>query len=453
MAYQIEQMRLEEIVSCCGGVLTGNGDAVIENISTDSRDIANNCLFVPLKGERFDGHDYINVALDHGAVAVIYDHGDASGFSCTVKVEDTRKALLDIAAYYRSKFDVQMVGLTGSVGKTTTKEMLAAVCETTFSTLKTKGNFNNEIGVPLTLFGLRSDHRAAVIEMGMSHFGEISALTRCAKPQVAIITNIGVSHMENLGSREGILQAKCEIFEGLPEGGTVILNGDDPYLFGIKGTQPFNMIYYGMENAACELRADVISDGADGIFFVADGEEYRLGIPGKHNVYNALAAIALGKLWGISPQKIKEGLAAYRPDGIRQTIYEKNGKIIIADCYNASPQSMMSSIDVLKTVGAGRRTVAVLGDMAELGAQAGEFHTQVGEYAAQAGITAVIAVGSHAKEYAAGASNGCEVHTFSDREEMNAFLDDYLREGDAVLVKGSRVMALEQVVAHLTGEK
>lgn len=452
MGLRIEPLTVAQVTKAVNGTLLyGAPDMTISAVSTDSRAIEQESLFIPLKGETFDGHRFIAQACQKGAAGYLCGpHYPAQEGSFAIRVSDSNRALLDLAHWYRMQFVVHMVGLTGSVGKTTTKELIASVLQQQFCTLKTQGNFNNEVGLPLTLLGLRREHQAAVIEMGMSHFGEIERLSRCAQPDTAVITNIGVSHIENLGSREGILRAKCEIFSGLSEHGTVFLNGDDHLLYGLRNQLP-NAVFYGVENRGCDLVATDLTVSREGVSFCVAGEVYRIQLVGKHNVYAALAAIAVGQHYGMKQKDIKNGLFSYQTDGIRQHIQEKNGILVISDCYNASPQSVCAAIDVLAAVGKGRRKIAVLGDMAELGDGAPQYHRETGAYAASHGVDMLLLVGQYAQELRAGAASAGlgQIVCCADNQEINAALDVCLRQGDAILIKGSRVMKLEEVSSHL----
>lgn len=448
MSYNIEPVTLAELAQATEAVCVfGDVAQTITAVSTDSRNCDGKAVFVALSGERFDGNLFIEDACKNGASGYISD-GDCSFNNCdfALKVENTRDALLRMAAFYRNRFNIDIIGLTGSVGKTTTKDLITCVLSEEKKVIKTQGNFNNEIGLPLTLFGIRAEHDIGVIEMGMSNFGEISRLTRCTNPDVAIITNIGESHIENLKSREGILQAKCEIFEGLGENGIAVLNGDDELLFGIKGQLPFKTIYCGIENATSDIVAGDIKSGNEGISFTVDGEEYFLNLMGKHNVMNALLAIAVGRIYGLSDYSIKKGLQSYKSEGIRQSITVKDGVRVITDCYNAAPKSVKAAIDVLCDLPLGRK-IAVLGDMAELGEISGQYHFDVGGYAAEKGVDLLVLLGNFAEFTAKGAetNNLNNVKICNDKEEARIFLKDNLKEGDAVLFKGSRVMKLEEL--------
>lgn len=445
MAYSIEPLTLSEIALATEGeIVFGCGDTLINAVSTDSRDCVG-AVFVALSGEKFDGNDFIPSACEGGAVGYITDKEcNYDNCSFAIKVKNTAEALLDIASAYRDKFDIKIIGLTGSVGKTTTKDMVAAALSgKDRKVLKTQGNFNNNIGVPYTLFGIRRSHDIGVVEMGMNHFGEISALTACVKPDIAIITNIGEAHIEHLGSREGILKAKCEIFEGLTADGVAILNGDDDLLYSIRDYLPFETIYCGIENASCDVVAGDICSGNEGISFTALGEEYHINTVGRHNVINALLAITAGRALGISADEIRDGLASYESGGIRQSITDKNGVKVITDCYNAAPISVKAAIDVLCEMAEGRR-IAVLGDMKELGENSGAYHFDVGKYAFESGVDELLLIGELAS-YTAQGGKGCKVKIFDTNTDIIAYLKDNLKSGDTILFKGSRAMRLEEV--------
>ncbi|MBQ4626273.1 MAG: UDP-N-acetylmuramoyl-tripeptide--D-alanyl-D-alanine ligase, partial [Clostridia bacterium] len=367
-----------------------------------------------------------------------------------IVVESTRLALLDLAGYYRSLFNIKVIGITGSVGKTTTKEMVHTVVSSKYNTLKNEGNLNNEIGVPLTLFRLDKTYEAAVIEMGMSGFGEISRMTRAVKPDVAIITNIGVSHIEMLGSREGILRAKLEILEGMKSDAPVILNGDDDMLVTVRpGAHP--VIYYGIQNSGAKIKANGVDAKESEISMSVDfdGKEIKaeLPFPGRHNAYNALCAAAAGSLLGIEPEAAFEALKGYVPAGMRQRITKKCSMTFIEDCYNASPDSQAAAMAVLGGINAKRR-IAVIGDMLELGSVSKEAHYGVGVRAAENGIDVLLTYGERSLETARGAKeNGVKtVKSYSDKKELSRELCSMLEAEDAVLFKASRGMKLEEVI-------
>ncbi|MCR4593723.1 MAG: UDP-N-acetylmuramoyl-tripeptide--D-alanyl-D-alanine ligase [Clostridiales bacterium] len=440
-------LSLKEIASALGSI--SDSEKRIKRISIDSRDVDETTLFFAIKGERFDAHDFIPDIQDKvGAVVISKD----IECSCpSVKVSDTKDAFLKLANYYRNTFkNLILIGLTGSVGKTTSKEMTACVMAQKYKTLKTEGNFNNEIGMPKTLFRLDDSYECAVIEMGMSEFGEISLLSRTAQPDAAIITNIGVSHIENLGSRDGIFKAKMEMTEGLKNDGILIVNGDDDKLSTIKG-EGFRVIYYGIENRDCQMRAeDIVQDGLETIFTaVYEGQEERIKIPavGIHNVYNAIAALCMGMQYGISLKEGAQGLAGYMPSGMRQNIQQKAGITFIEDCYNAAVDSQKAGLNTLCSIAKGRK-IAVLGDMLEMGAYSEEGHREVGRYAAEKNVDMLLTFGpeSHFMADSARRAGLVDVIEFEDRDRLAEALCELLREDDTVLFKASHGMHLEEVI-------
>ncbi len=420
-----------------------------DSVCTDTRKITPGCLFIAIKGDNFDGHDFARKAIESGAEAVICEKDCGLG-ERQILVESTRLALLDLAGYYRSLFKIPVIGITGSVGKTTTKEMTHAVMSSKYNTLKNEGNLNNEIGVPLTLFRLDETHEAAVIEMGMSGFDEISRMTKAVRPDAAIISNIGVSHIEHLGSREGILCAKLEILHGMKEDAPVVLNADDDMLITVR-PDAHPVIYYGIENSKSVFKASEITSKENETELIAgfNGGSGRVSLPfpGRHNVYNALAAVAAGSLFGIEPMDGFEALKGYVPAGMRQRINKKFGMTFIEDCYNASPDSQAAALAVLGSMNA-KRKIAVIGDMLELGAVSESAHYEVGKKAAENGIDAVFTYGERAVQTAKGATDGNVklVRSFLDKEELSKELLSFLEQGDAVLFKASRGMKLEEVI-------
>ena len=422
-------------------------DWTADGISTDTRTIHLGDLFVPLKGERFDGHAYVAQAAESGAVAVLTERDDVPCEN-RILVPDTREALQRLAKSYRMLFHPLVVALTGSVGKTTTKEMTAAVFGSHFKTMKTNGNFNNDIGVPLTLLCLTPEDEAAVVEMGMSHLGEIRVLTHLAQPDIAIITNIGTSHIGNLGSQEMICQAKLEILEGLRAGGTVVLNGDDPFLSAVSVPDQFRRCTFGIENPDTDVSAENIRLTADGSAFdiAFAGERYpaEIRLAGRHNIANALAAFAAGVTGGVPPQKAAAALAGVEPEGMRQRLLTLGGCTVIEDCYNANPDSMRAALRVLREYKG--RHVALLGDMLELGDFSKAEHRRIGE-AAAASADLLVAVGAFAKDVAEGAQTGGMKTVYTpERAEAAALLKTLLRPGDVLLVKGSRGMRMEEIL-------
>ncbi len=443
-----------------GEVLRCDGDELVKSVSTDTRTINEGALFFALSGERFDGHKFAADAVTKGAVCCVVneDKEEVKGLPVIV-VEDTHKALRDFAAYYRRKFQIPVIGVTGSVGKTSTKEMIASVLRQKYQTHITKGNFNNEIGLPLTVFDLADEDEMMVLEMGMSGFGEISRLTQIAKPDTAVITNIGLSHIEHLGSREGIKQAKFEIMEGLQMDGTMILNGDDDMLWDARGEIEYETLYYGIKNKNCDLCVSELRTYSDGTEFSCkiDSEmhKFAVGVPGEHHVYNALAAILTGLKYNLSLEEIKKGIRMFVPSGLRQTLITYPEYQVIRDCYNASPASMKSGLEVLSLTQSQGRRVACLADMLELGEVSEDAHRTVGKLVVQYGADCLIVVGNEAKFIAEGAiqagMNSADVFAFDSNGALIEKMPSLLKKQDLILVKGSRGMHLEEI-ADAIGE-
>lgn len=451
----MERMTLAEIIQAVDGSYGFPSDAFVNDISTDTRTLKKGSVFVALKGDNFDGHNYGAKAMELGAEAVIAERA-IDGARCII-VDSTHKSLLDLAAYYRRKFDIPLVGVTGSVGKTTTKEMIALVVAEKYETLKTEGNHNNEIGLPLTVLGLEKKHTAAVIEMGMSHLGEISRLSMCAQPTLAVITNIGFSHIENLGTQENILKAKMEILDGADYDAPIILCRDDKLLSNAEIHGERKVIYYSVRKKDCDVYATSVKSDGNGISFVINYPEGKINAVincmGEHNVKNALAAFCVGRELGIEPEKIVAGIAKYRPDGLRQNVKKVDGKTFIIDCYNASPDSMKAAISVLSNTGNAGKKYCVLADMLELGKMSKTLHRTVGEYAAESDADMLLCFGDDSKYYIDGAvkkgfDSGKCMH-FDSREQLADYLKENLETGDTVLFKGSRGMKLEEVINAL----
>ena len=431
------------------GVPQMQAQATLADVCTDTRKIQPGSLFVCLRGERFDGHSFASQAAQLGAAALLADHPVDADVPQLV-VTDTGKALLQLAGWYRRRFQLPVVGLTGSVGKTTTKEFIALVLGAKYNTLKTQGNLNNEIGVPQMLFRLEDSHTAAVIEMGMNHFGEISRLTRAVAPTVGLITNIGVSHIENLGSRAGILQAKLEILEGMAPDAPLIVNMDNDMLRTVKlGDRP--LLTFAIDDQSADFTAtDIAEQGSTTTFTVHHStftQPVTIPTVGIHNVYNALAAMAVGYVTGVDSAAAASALANYVPAGMRQNLVQVGGVQVIEDCYNASPDSMRAALQTLGKLPVHRR-YAVLGAMLELGDYAKEAHTQVGKMAAENGIDGVLAYGADAAYIVEAAKQaGLEnARLFDTKEALAQSLAQQVQPGDGVLFKGSRGMHLEDVM-------
>lgn len=447
----MESMKLSEIAMACGGTLEGK-DSEISNISTDTRTIEQGSLFVAVKGENFDGHEFCAKAQENGASAVFV----CEEVSCSlpkVKVDDTRLAQLNLAGYYRRKFNIPVVGVTGSVGKTTTKEMIYSVLSGEYKTLKTQGNFNNDIGLPKMIFQLDKSYEAAVFEMGMSDLGEISVLSKAAQPTVSIISNIGVSHLENLKTRDNILKAKLEIIDGMDEKAPLIINLDNDMLKNIN-LENRTILTFAIEDKNADYVAENITYNGDKMAFdiVCKDGIYKAEIPtvGIHNVYNALAAFAVGDCIGIERQKCAKNLLNYAPSGMRQNIRRQQGIIFIEDCYNASPDSQKASLNALMDIEA-KRHIAVLGDMLELGSISKQAHYDVGKYASAKNIDMLFCYGKEAEHiYDAAKENGLEdVFFFDDKIELSEKLLSVLSPGDAISFKASRGMKLEEVIKNI----
>lgn len=451
----LDKISVGKIADFIGGKLIGN-DNFIDMITTDSREAEDGAMFVGIKGERVDGNDFAESFLQNGgSCAVVEKQLTVPAGKSAIYVDDTKKAIREIAEFYRSTLNIDVVAVTGSVGKTSTKDMLNSVISKGFPAFATKGNFNNEIGVPLTIFQLDSSYSKAIIEMGMSNLGEISRLTKIAKPQVAVITNIGTSHIGNLGSQENILKAKLEVLECLDDNGIVVLNGDDKFLWSAKDSIDHKTIYYGIENKGADYVAyDVMCDDKGSTFKVCvDHKEYVFFIPvvGKHHIYNAMAAIICGLHFGMDMEKIADGVKGFAPSGMRQKEILVGDVKLIEDCYNASTDSMQSSLNVLKSLSKNHRSIAVLGDMLEQGVFAESNHRMVGKYVAEIKPDALLCIGKDAKYIADEAKKYglTEVFEFDTNEQASAFICKHIKDGDVVLFKASRGMKLEEVSSSL----
>lgn len=450
------KLKLSEIASVLGGRLSlpqGREDAAVESVSIDTRSIGEGDLFVAIRGERFDAHDFIE-SLPLSVAGVVTEREKDVDLA-QILVSDTTAALGALSRYCRERVAPKFcVGITGSVGKTTTKEMIADILSKVMPVHSTVGNFNNKIGLPLTMLGLKEEHEALICEMGMSEKGEIAYLTSLCRPNVALITNVGMSHIENLGSREGIRDAKLEIVEGMRPGDLLILNGDEPLLRDERvreRTAHLKVLYVGFDRE-CDVYPTDIYRGRNYLSFdiVSPLGEERVTIPaiGDHFVRNALFACAVAQAVGAKSDQIQRGFSSYEPQGLRQRIYEKSGVTVIADCYNAGPESMSAALKVLQSQQG--RTVAVLGDMMELGAMSRMAHRQVGREVVECGVDVLYTYGPFSREIAEGAREhgfcGEEIAFFTDRAALCDKLISVLREGDHVLFKASRRMKLEEII-------
>lgn len=443
------RITLQQAAQWCGGQIDPKyGDVTFFGANNDSRQIQPGELFIALQGER-DGHDFIPMALEKGAAAVLCTHCD--GDWPAIVVPDTRRALGDIARKERKRIGMKVVGITGSVGKSTTKEMIACVLSGTYRVGKTPVNHNNDIGMPMAILGMPEDTEVAVLEMGMNHFREIAYLTSIARPDIAVITNIGTMHIEHLGSMEGILQAKLEILEGMREDGKIVLYGDDPLLWNLHKLYPLRTIYFGMQNPECTILGSNVTEG-DGLlrFQVKYGTlvfPVEMSLEGRHFVPDALAAIAVGIELGVNPSNIQENLSQFRNMAGRQEIFDAKGYTIIKDCYNAGPESMTAALKVLGNKPG--RHVAVLGDMLELGVCTQAEHYRVGRIAAEK-ADLLLAYGPSSGRVISGALTGgmsdAKARAFTDREQLVAALKRMAKPGDVLLFKGSRGMHMELVL-------
>ena len=439
----MKNFTLFQAAAACGGQLLGetNKDRELGHVVIDSRKVEPGDLFVAYKGEKTDGHAYVTVALDKGAAACLVEHPVEGETRTLLLVPDVQKALEQIAAAYRKTLSLPVIGITGSVGKTSAKEMIAAVLSQRLRVLKTEGNFNNQIGVPMTVSRIAPEHEAAVVEMGISGFGEMRALAGIARPTMAVYTVIGYAHLEFLHDLDGVLRAKTEMLELLPEDAPVIVNGDDEKLRGLKCRR--RLIRFGL-GEDCEVRAEklrLLPDGGSACEIVSGERCIPVTIPafGRHMVYAALAGAAVGLELGLTDGEIAAGVAAYRTVGRRAAVTDTGYLTLIDDCYNANPDSSRSGVDSLLQLPG--RHVCIFGDMLELGENSRELHRELGRYAAEKGAALVIGCGELTEETCRAAGG---VH-FADREALIAALPALLRKGDAVLVKASRGMRFEEI--------
>ena len=443
-------MKVYEIVEATRGILvSGNKDDEINFFSQDSRQMTNGGMYIPLKGERFDGHNFIESAFQTGAQAIISEKDVNYEDKIVIKVKDTHQALKDMASYLRNHRPVKVVGVTGSVGKTSTRDMVYSVVKQKYKTLKTEGNYNNEIGLPLTILRYH-DEEVLVLEMGMNHLQEMSRLSMIARPDIACITNVGTAHIGELGSRENILKAKLEIINGMKEGSTLIINQDNDMLQTVE-LPHLNVVRVGKGQEASIQASHIVLEETKSSFEVEyQGKKEIIEVPvqGEHNISNALIAIAVGIELNISLEDIKKGIQEFKLTKNRMDILEKNHKTVIDGTYNASVDSMKSSIDVLANYK--KRKVAILADMLELGDYSQQLHEEVGSYVASKGIDILVCVGKEAKYiYQKARESMKDVYYFESNQEVIARLDELLKEDDVILVKGSHSMNLKEVVEKI----
>lgn len=460
----MKNLTVANIAKACNGILYNfdlSEDKEVSGVAIDSRKISADYLYIPFVGERVDGHDFIPDVFNKNALITLSEVNLEEKFPYDnypyILVESTAQAIKDIAEYYRSNLSIKVVGITGSVGKTSTKEIIASVLEQKYKVLKTDGNFNNEIGLPLTIFRLTEEDEIAVLEMGISEFEEMHRIAKVAKPDVCVITNIGTCHLENLGDRDGVLKAKTEIFDYMNEKGLIVLNGDDDKLITIEDYKGIVPLLFGNNDEFSAYPIDVTDLGLLGtkVLFNILGRtiEATIPIPGKHMVGNALAASLIGDYFGLNDDEIKNGIERLKAVSGRNNIIKTNKYVVIDDCYNANPMSMKASLDVLST--AKTRKVAILGDMFELGKDEIELHKEIGKYAISKNIDVIVCVGDLSKNMCLTARSVNEdgksdVYYFETLEQIKEVLFNILEEDDTVLVKASNGMHFKELIEMLT---
>lgn len=463
MDFNMKNMTLKNIALACQGKLYTDesySDREIDGVVIDSRQVKKNHLFIAVKGERVDGHSYIEAAFKSGAAAVICEQAPDPVCGPFILVENSLQALKDIAKWYRTRLNIKLVGITGSVGKTSSKEFISSVLAEKYQVLKTEGNFNNEIGLPLTILKIRDFHELAVIEMGISDFGEMHRLSDIARPDICVITNIGQCHLENLGTREGILKAKSEIFDFLDEKGSICVNGDDDMLATIESVKGIKPVRFGLNKSnaftvndvyASDIQAKGLFGSSCNIHVTGSIIPVEIPIPGEHMILNALAAAAVGTILSVDKDAIVKGIKAVKPVSGRSNIIRKDKLTVIDDCYNANPVSTKAAIDLLAM--ADNRKLAIVGDMFELGEHELALHEEVGEYAATAAIDVLICIGKLSSAMYKGAQKRAEgskqLIYFESREEFLKEYKSIINKDDTILVKASHGMGFDKIVEAL----
>lgn len=453
----MKQLTLQNITNVCGGTYYGPSENLskeAEGITIDSRKAEKNWLFAATVGERVDGHSFLSSCYEKGVLCCLGEKAPESTEHSYIQVTSTFQALKDIAEFYRQTFQIPVVGITGSVGKTSTKEMIASVLNVRFRTLKTAGNFNNEVGLPLTVFNLRQEHEAAVLEMGISNFGEMHRLSKIARPNICVLTNIGQCHLEFLGDRDGILRAKSEIFDFAAPDAKVIANGDDDKLQTLKNRSDLNCTFFGMDPSNDVYAENVTDLGLEGLQCTISTPcgkfSAHIHIPGMHMVYNALAGTCVGLACGLTLEEIQTGIENAQTIGGRNHIIHTENYTIMDDCYNANPVSMKASLDVLSS--ALGRKVAILGDMGELGTDERNLHYTVGVHAAEKKIDLLLCVGTLSEEIVKGAFSvnpEMKALLFETKEKLLEQLPQLLNKGDSILIKASHFMQFDKIVKAL----
>lgn len=460
----MKHMTLSEIADACCGIYCGDPaflDCEVSSVAIDSRKVIKDTLFVAIKGARVDGHSFIPQVMEAGALCSLSEQDLGDVDYPYIRVSSCTEALKDLAEHYRRSLDIKVVGITGSVGKTSTKEMIASVLSEKYNVLKTEGNFNNEIGLPLTVFNIREEHEVAVLEMGISHFGDMKPLAKIARPDVCVITNIGYAHLENLGTRDGILKEKSSMTDYMNPKGSVIFNGDDDKLKSYTSRDGRTPVYFGL-TSSCPFHVENIErKGLKGTYaeFVTPTSRFHahISIPGDHMIYNVLAGVAVGYALGMNNDEIARGIEKLVPIAGRNNLIEAKHYTIIDDCYNANPASMKSSLDVLAY--ADTRKVAILGDMGELGADELAMHREVGAYAAFKNTDVLVCIGALSKDMAEAAKEtvlatekNMKVFHFDTKEDFYQNMEQILKENDTILVKASHFMEFPEIVKKLSEE-
>ncbi|MBE6720817.1 MAG: UDP-N-acetylmuramoyl-tripeptide--D-alanyl-D-alanine ligase [Ruminococcaceae bacterium] len=448
----MNKLTLSEIVKNIDCTCDFDGDVEILDVNTDTRTTKSGDLFIALVGEKFDGHDYVGKAVESGAVAVVCSKPVQTSVP-VITVPDTEKALQQIAAYYLTTLNIKVVAVTGSNGKTTTRNMITRVLQTKYNVYSTKKNFNNEIGLPKSVLELDGSYDIAVLEMGMNHFGEIRTLTNIAKPDVAVITNIGKAHIGNLGSQENICKAKFEILEGLKSGGLIVLNADDPFLYSAD-TKEFNKVFIGFDSSkGTALTAENIESSGEGTRFtvVYNGEKTDgyIPLPGKYNVANLLEAVYVGIHFGVDVRAALDSVSDYTPEAMRTDVIVAGGVSVIRDYYNSSPDSARVGLEALKTYNKNGKKFALLGEMLELGEYSAAEHKKLGELCAGYDLDGVFFIGKDYVEFSDGMPEKSICCDSAERDYFLSKIKEFaqsgvLTDGDVVLVKGSRGMKMEE---------
>ena len=448
------ELNLQEIVKATKGALLKEADVKeIKAVSTDTRKIEEGTMFIALKGENFNGNNYVLEAFNKGAKIAIVDEvkcdlNELKEDVALIKVQNTGRALMDLAKFYREKLGLKVVGITGSAGKTSTKDLVAAVLSDKYKVFKTKGNFNNEIGLPLMILELDSTYDVAILEMGMRGLGQIRELAEIASPDLGIITNIGISHIEILKTRENILTAKMEIVTFFDKNNTLVVCGNDDFLGALPEAE-YKIVKTGVgENFEIGAK-NIALEELSSKFTVYDGEneeEFSLDMPGEHNISNLMLGIAIAKELGVSFEEMKRGLKNIEATSMRLELIKKDGFSILNDCYNSSPVAVKSAIDVMKNI-EGKRRIAVLGTMRELGHKSEEAHEEIGKYAKENGIEKVLCFGDFSENIKEGYGEGCTV--YKNKEELINDLLNIICEGDIILVKASRSLKFEEITKAL----